>query len=91
MIFDSDILIWALRGNARAAGMIERAEDRAISIVSLMELLQRARSKHESREVRRFIELGGFHVFPLSESIGYLALGQWKSTLPATASSWRTH
>jgi predicted nucleic acid-binding protein len=45
MIFDTDVLIWASRGNERAARAIDAAPDRALAIVSLMELLQGARSK----------------------------------------------
>ena len=33
MIFDTDVLIWASRGNRRAARTIDAATDRALSIV----------------------------------------------------------
>lgn len=74
MIFDSDVLIWAFRGNVQSARVITEAPDRALSIVSLMELLQGARSKAEARQIRRSLRQNDFRILPLSESIGALAL-----------------
>jgi len=70
MIFDTDVLIWASRGNPAAARTIDAAPDRALSIVSLMELLQGARSKPEVRQIKEFLRQLGFSILPLSESIG---------------------
>ena len=39
MIYDTDILIWVQRGNAKAAKLIEEDEDKYLSIQSYMELL----------------------------------------------------
>ena len=73
MIFDTDVLIWASRGNARAARAIDAAAERALSIVSLMELMQGARSKLESRQIRESLHHLQFVVLPLSETIGATA------------------
>ena len=51
MIFDTDVLIWASRGSEKAARAIDAAPDRALAIVSLMELLQDVRSKLEARSL----------------------------------------
>ena len=75
MIFDTDVLIWALRGSARAARAIDAARDRSLSIVSWMELLQGSRSKLESRAIRKSLRELGFSVLPLSETIGAAAAG----------------
>jgi hypothetical protein len=74
MIFDTDVLIWATRGNARAARTIDAATDRALSVVSMMELLQGARSKLEARQIQQSLRQLRFRVLPLSEPIGAAAL-----------------
>ncbi len=71
MIFDTDVLIWVLRGNEKAARAIEDDEASAISVVSSMELFQGARNKGETAEIRRF--LLDFDTLPLSENIGHRA------------------
>jgi hypothetical protein len=71
VIFDTDVLIWALRGNEKAAQAIDADAGRAVSIVSCMELFQGARDKKELAVIRRF--LLDFTTLPLSENIGYRA------------------
>jgi predicted nucleic acid-binding protein len=39
-MFDTDVLIWFLRGNKKAGHLIDGAPERALSAVTLMELLQ---------------------------------------------------
>ena len=73
MIFDTDVLIWASRGNLRAARAIDGDTSRALTVISLMELLQGARSKRESQHIRRSLSELQFQVLPLSESIGATA------------------
>jgi len=74
MIFDTDIFIWAQRGNEKAARLIDRCEDRYLSIQSYMELLQGAKNKLQHRNVKDFISDFGFSVLPLTENIGHRAL-----------------
>ena len=69
-----DILIWAQRGNEKAINWINDAADRAISIMTYMELLQGARSQKECQHIKTFISEGNFIVFPLTENIGHRAL-----------------
>ena len=47
MIFDTDVMIWAFRGNVKALNAIDAAAARSISAVTYMELLQGVRSKTE--------------------------------------------
>lgn len=70
MIFDTDVLIWAARGSASAARAIDAAADRALSLVSFMELVQGARSKVEIRQIQESLVTLGFTILPLSEAIG---------------------
>ncbi len=73
MVFDTDVLIWLFRGNSKAVELIESQADRAVSIISLMELVQGARSRAEIKEIRGFFQANGFRIFPLNESISHLA------------------
>lgn len=73
MIFDTDVLIWALRGNDRAARAINRVQARAISVVTYMELLQGVRDKAEMRDIKRFLSKMRLANLPLNENIGHRA------------------
>lgn len=73
MIFDTDVLIWFFRGNPRAAQTLEAEAERSISIVSLMELYQGARSHAEIASMRAFFHENSFRVLPLNETISHLA------------------
>jgi hypothetical protein len=70
VIFDTDVLVWAARGDSRAARVIDRTAERALSVISLMELLQGARSLLEGRRIRQSLAALQFRILPLSESIG---------------------
>ena len=73
MIFDTDVLVWASRGNLKAARAIDAAADRALSIVSFMEILQGARSKMETRQIKQSLRQMQFRILNLSETIGATA------------------
>lgn len=73
MIFDSDVLIWFLRGNAKAASAIEAVELRRISVVTQMELHQGARDKREQKAIERLVRDLAFEILPISEKISHRA------------------
>jgi hypothetical protein len=73
VLFDTDILIWIQRGNHRAAGLVEREEERCISVLTYMELLQGASEKRQHEHILDFLREFSFRVFPLSENIGHRA------------------
>jgi hypothetical protein len=73
IVFDSDVLIWALRGNPAAAAAVEWAPLRRISVVSYMELIHGANDKEDLRGIQGFLGDLGFHTIPLSQSIGQRA------------------
>ena len=73
MLFDTDILIWIQRGNGRAAAWVEREEDRTISVLTYMELLQGASDKRQHELILDFLREYGFRILPLSENIGHRA------------------
>ena len=69
MIFDTDVLIWYFRGREKAAKLINTTNERMISIVTYMELLQGARDKRELQFIRKFLKDYSFHTIPVSENI----------------------
>jgi predicted nucleic acid-binding protein len=73
MIFDTDIFIWAQRGNEKAARIMEKAEDRFLSIQTYMELMQCAKNKTQHKYVKDFISSFDFIVLPFTENIGHRA------------------
>jgi predicted nucleic acid-binding protein len=73
LIFDTDILIWCFRGDRKALETIGSQPERALSIVSFMELVQGARSLVEVRDIRRFLRDNTFRVLPLDEAMSHLA------------------
>lgn len=73
MVFDTDVLIWCLRGNARAAQAVQREDSRAVSVVGYMELLQGAKDRRELGLIRAFLKDLGFAMLPLTEAIGHRA------------------
>ncbi|MHC4248229.1 MAG: PIN domain-containing protein [Planctomycetota bacterium] len=74
MVFDTDVLVWALRGNARALQTIDRADELFLSTVAQMELFRGARDKGELRAASAFLADLGFDRLPLTETIGDRAL-----------------
>ena len=74
MIFDTDILIWAQRGNSRAAELIDSADRRHLSAQTYMEFLQQAPSLERQKLNKRYLADGDFNLLPLSEQVGHRAM-----------------
>ena len=74
MLFDTDVLIWALRGSKKAAKEIDDDENRFISAVNYMELMQGARNKREQIMLKQFLNELGFVVLPITEAISHRAM-----------------
>ena len=73
VLFDTDILIWIQRGNLRAAALVEKEEERCISVLTYMELLQGAKEKQQHKHIQSFLREFGFRILPLTENIGHRA------------------
>lgn len=74
MLFDTDVLIWALRGSKKAAREIDGDENRFISAVNYMELMQGARNKQEQTMIKQFLNELGFTVLPITEAVSHRAM-----------------
>lgn len=67
ILIDSDILIWSSKNNANAQLFLLQTADKAISVVTYMELLEGFRNKQEQRAFEYYItELTQSHKNPLS-------------------------
>ncbi len=73
MLFDTDVLIWYFRGNAKAAKVVEGDPAPVIGAISYMELVQGARDKRELKAIASFFAEMGIPVLPLTENIGHRA------------------
>lgn len=74
--FDTDVLIWYLRGNEKARRFIELVphQQRALSSLTFMELLQGCRNQEEARQVKAFISENIFFVIHPDEAISVRAI-----------------
>lgn len=69
MLVDTDVLIWNLRGNDKAARLLDAQPGLSISAVSYMELLQGIRDKRELRALRRALDYWNARVVQINEAI----------------------
>ena len=74
MLFDTDVLIRALRGSQAAADEIDGDENRFISAVNYMELMQGARDKREQTLIKQFLSALDFVVLPITEAVSHRAM-----------------
>jgi predicted nucleic acid-binding protein len=73
VIFDTDVFIWIQRGNHKAARLVEREEDRFLSVQTYLELLQGGKNKQQHEYTKDFLKDFGFRTLPLSGNIGHRA------------------
>lgn len=67
MLVDTDVLIWNLRGNQKAADLLDSHQGFSLSAVSYMELVQGVRNKQELRSIKQaliFWDAGIIHIDP---------------------------
>jgi predicted nucleic acid-binding protein len=75
MTFDTDVLVWYLRGNARAQAFVAAVpfDRRWLSAMAYFELLQGCTSSNEVRTLRKFVGKNFSRVVPISEQISHRA------------------
>jgi predicted nucleic acid-binding protein len=74
LLIDTDVLIWYLRGNAKAQKVINANVPFKISVVNYMELLQGLRDKKEYRALQKFIRDCSIEIIQINESISSRAM-----------------
>jgi hypothetical protein len=74
MVFDTDMIIWVQRGNSKAAELIDGVKERYVSILTYMELLQRASGKKQHAVIKSYLTELDFITLPFTENIGHRAL-----------------
>lgn len=56
MVFDSDVLIWYLRGNQNAVDLVKKYAPFKITSISYMELVQGMKNKKELSDLKKVIK-----------------------------------
>ncbi len=74
MLVDTDVLIWYMRGNPRAAQVLDRLPSFSISVVTYMELVQGMRTKRELQTLRTTLRLLNATVLHLDETVSAKAM-----------------
>ena len=73
MLFDTDVIVWALRGNRKAADRLDAASVLRLSAVSYMELLKGSRDKNDQRMTTQFVRDMGFETIPIDADVSHRA------------------
>jgi len=74
LIIDTDVLIWHMRGNAKARAVIEKEAGFSVSVVTYAELLQGMRNNQELRELRRSFKAWNIRLLYINEEISARAI-----------------
>ncbi len=74
MLIDSDVLIWACRGNAKAVRKLDKEIGFFISAVTYMELCQGMRDKVELAAFKKALKIWRVRIIPIDEAISYQAM-----------------
>lgn len=69
MLVDTDVLIWNLRGNVRAADRLDAMPGFCLSAVTYMELAQGVRDKAELRALRQALNFWAARVVQIDEAV----------------------
>lgn len=73
MLIDTDVLIWHLRGNPRAAQRLDGLDAPTLSTVTYLEVLQGMRSKAEMSALKLMFAKRSARLLPITEPISLRA------------------
>ncbi len=74
MIIDTDVIIWYLRENESAKGIIEKNIPFSISVITYMELIQGMRNKEETRIFLRQMQKWNVDIIQIDKEISSRAM-----------------
>lgn len=74
MVFDTDVIIWALRANPKAIRKIDSTDVLQISAISYMELIKGVRNKQELHNLKQTLHKLAFEIIPIDENISHRAM-----------------
>lgn len=74
MLIDTDIIIWYMRGKAKARDFILSHSGFSLSVVSYMELVQGMRNKQELRAVRKALKAWNSKIVYIDHDISSKAM-----------------
>jgi hypothetical protein len=74
LLVDTDVLIWYLRGNAKAFKTIENFASFSLSVVTYMELVRGMRSKNELNSPRQALHAWNASIIHITEEISAKAM-----------------
>lgn len=69
MLIDTDVIIWFMRGNPRAADVLDSLDEFSISAVTYMELVQGMRNKRELTALRQALAQWQCPIHPIDSMI----------------------
>ena len=69
MIFDTDVLIWFLRGNEKAIEAVINEIPFSVSTVTYMELIKGVRNKKELSQLKKSFKNMGVKILPINENV----------------------
>lgn len=73
MLFDTDVLIWLSRGDAKAVKAVNTDSDRVISAVTYMEFLAGCENKQKLAAFQKLLDVYDFEIIEISSSISTMA------------------
>jgi predicted nucleic acid-binding protein len=74
LIFDTDVLIWYIKGNERAHTKVEESAPFSISVVTYMELVQGMRNKAELKTLLKFLKKKSISILHIDQDISSRAM-----------------
>ncbi|MGH8773244.1 MAG: type II toxin-antitoxin system VapC family toxin [Burkholderiales bacterium] len=73
-LVDTDVIIWYMRGNPRAADALERVDKFSISAVTYMELIEGMRNKREAQTLRTTLAQWRCSILPIDSAVSNQAM-----------------